>query len=191
MNDVSQLNTIEAPVGKPILIFGVIFTLIGIIAMVVPWAAAITFELLLGMSILAAGVVQAMLAFQSREGRWMYAIGALLFIASGIYMLVSPIKGVLAIGLLVAIIFVVDGITKIILSFYKDIPFHRGLLFFDGILGAILGIMFWVTWPETAAWVLGLLIGIRFLIAGITSIFIGWSLRSSQVSITTEQTIDV
>lgn len=182
MND-SDLETIDTPLWKPLLLFGFLMTAIGCAAMSLSWATALAVELLVGAAMLAAGFVQALLAFQSRSKRGVALIGlsALFFIVGGTFLLMSPVEGIRTISLLIAILFVIEGVGKIIWALRMSIPLNRGMLILEGLAGTAIGLFFWANWPGDAAWMIGLLVGIRFVFAGLTSVWIGWAMRPSNI----------
>jgi uncharacterized membrane protein HdeD (DUF308 family) len=42
----------------------------------------------------------------------------------------------------------------------------------NGIVTLVLGVMIWSTWPSSAAWVVGTLIGISMLFSGVTRLML-------------------
>jgi uncharacterized membrane protein HdeD (DUF308 family) len=96
-------------------------------------------------------------------------LSAVLYLGVGLMLLVDPLKGALALTLILAVFLLVEGIFKIITAFrVRD---HRGWgwLLASGIVSVVLGVMIWAQWPASGLWVIGLLVGIQLL-------FTGWSL---------------
>lgn len=75
----------------------------------------------------------------------------------------------MTITMLVTLFFAMDGIAKIYLAFMIRPLARWGWVFFSGFTSLFLAIIVWIGWPETALWLLGLLLGINM-------IFLGWSL---------------
>ncbi len=68
-----------------------------------------------------------------------------------------------------AILFLVEGLVKIIASVQNRNMPNWGWMCFSGILALIIGGLIWSEWPSSAIWAIGLLVGINIL-------FRGWSL---------------
>ena len=52
-----------------------------------------------------------------------------------------------------------------------------GWLLFSGVVSLILGILIWRQWPMSGLWAIGILLGIRILMAGFGMIFVGSATR--------------
>jgi uncharacterized membrane protein HdeD (DUF308 family) len=58
----------------------------------------------------------------------------------------------------------------------RSIP-GSGWLMVDGIITLVLAVMIWSTWPSSAVWVVGTLIGISMLFSGITRLMLSIAAR--------------
>jgi uncharacterized membrane protein HdeD (DUF308 family) len=94
----------------------------------------------------------------------------------GLILLAFPLRGVLTLTLLLAILFMVAGSFKIALALYINPLPSWGWLLFSGVISAFLGILIWTGLPGTAKWAIGLLVGIELL-------FNGWSMTMFAFSI--------
>ncbi len=162
-----------------LLCIGIVLTAIGIFSLAVPMVTAIAVEILVGISLLLAGIAQAAYAFQSRRHTDVIidAICATLFIIAGFFMLAAPLQGVVTLAFVLAILFVAEGIGRLLIAFRLPSHFNRTLPLIEGVAGIIIGAIFWVNWPGDSAWMIGLLVGIRFLLAGLTFIMFGLAMR--------------
>jgi uncharacterized membrane protein HdeD (DUF308 family) len=52
-----------------------------------------------------------------------------------------------------------------------------GWLVFNALVTVVLGVMILKSWPETALWVVGMLVGIRLVFSGITMLTLGTASR--------------
>jgi uncharacterized membrane protein HdeD (DUF308 family) len=50
-------------------------------------------------------------------------------------------------------------------------------LLVDGIVTLVLAVMIWRTWPSSAVWVIGTLVGISMLFSGITRLMLSLAVR--------------
>lgn len=150
---------------------GILWILLGIAAIVLPFAATLAVELVLGAIFIVGGVAQIIQAFRARgwRGALLHGLGGLLAVVLGVLLLLFPAEGILTVTLVLAAFFIVDGVLRVISAFQ-----HRGMaawgwILVSGLLGIAVGALIWLGWPSTAAWALGLLVGIQL-------IFGGWSL---------------
>lgn len=150
---------------------GVILVIAGIAAITMPLVASLAVELLIGWVLIVSGIMQSIYSFSSR--RWgkfsMRLLAGLLYLLAGIMLVAHPLRGVLTLTLLLGILFVLEGLCKIIGSLQIRAVAHWGGLFLSGVLALIIGILIWRGWPSSATWAIGLLVGINIL-------FRGWAL---------------
>lgn len=154
---------------------GVGFILLGIAAIVLPFAASVVTTLVLGWLMIVGGVFQGFHAIQNR--RWAGFAWALLsavaYVIAGVLLIRYPITGTLTLTLVLAVFFAANGILKIIRSVQHRTMPRWGWLLFDGILSVVLGVLIASRWPSTAAWALGLMVGIDLLFSGSSMLMIG------------------
>jgi uncharacterized membrane protein HdeD (DUF308 family) len=151
-----------------LLTLGILTALAGVVAIILPRAATLAVELLLGCLLVVDGVLQGVHAAQLRGRRgfgWKLA-ASLVSLAAGVLLLAFPLTGVLTLTLVVALFFLVSGVFKGILSLRWWPVGGAGWLLVSGIVSLLLGFGILVAFPEAAAWVVGLLVGIALLIDG-------------------------
>lgn len=156
---------------------GVIFSLLGILAIALPGLFTLGAELLVGVLFIIAGVVQGWRTFQTEgvPGFIWSLIVAIVYLAVGIFLLANPLEGVVTLTLVLIFFFLVDGIANIILSFQLKPHGVWGWRLLSGIISLILAYIIYAGWPGTAVWVIGLLVGINLLFAGITQLVLAFS----------------
>jgi len=161
--------------GRNMTILGVISIILGILALMAPAIAGLSVVVLLGMVVLAAGVVRMLWAFGS-DGVWSFALGTLTFLC-GLALLANPLfaSGVLAIVL--AAYFILDGISEIGAGFGGTGP-GRGWLVFAGVVSILLGALIWAQFPLSGAWAMGILLGIKLFLVGLVMIAGGSVVRA-------------
>ena len=92
-------------------------------------------------------------------------------------MFAFPMQGIAAISLVLAILFTLEGIARLIFAFRLPSYFNRSIPIIEGIAGIVIGVIFWVNWSGDSAWMIGLLVGIRFLFAGLTFVTFAFAVR--------------
>ena len=161
---------------------GILSVIVGFLAIGSPYLFSIVITQLLGAFLLVSGVIGLFVTVTSGHTghRVINALSALLRILAGGVLLFMPMKGALTITLILAIVFVMEGVFSIggALSMRK----HAGwpLLLLNGIVAVVLGLMVLNRWPSDAGWVLGLLYGIQCLFSGFSLLALGLSAPKAQ-----------
>ena len=171
------------------LIEGIVLVVLGILAIIVPPLATITFTLFLGWLFLISGIMGLITTFWARHtpGFWWSLLSAVLAVAAGIVLLVWPISGAISLTLLLIVFFIIEGVLTIMYAFEhkKDLSGRWGWMLVSGIIDLILAAIILVGLPGTAAWALGLLVGINMLFGG--SALIAMALHARTPDSTTPQ----
>ena len=121
------------------------------------------------------------LAFAWQAGRagavlWEILLG-IVYGAIGFYLLASPVAGLASLTLAIAFYLLMEGVLEFVLSFQLRPAPGSGWLLVDGIITLALAVMIWSTWPSSALWVVGTLIGISMFFSGITRLMLSLSVR--------------
>ena len=129
--------------------------------------------------IVLAGVVHLVLAFHTHSAggvvwKLLVGVGYLLF---GIYLLMHRVLGVVSLTLVLASLFVVEGILDVVLFFKMRHMRGAGWVIFDGIVTLLLGLMIYIGWPSSSRWAIGTLVGVSMIISGISRIMISLAIR--------------
>ncbi len=164
-----------------LIILGILTIILGVLAINAPLMTGVAVAFILGIYLIVKGVVDAVAAFRCRSwgaGIFAFLIGVLSVIV-GLIMIVRPGIAVASLSLILAIYFVVEGISRIFVAIRaKPLP-GWGWMLFAGIVTILLGVIILRNWSEGAwAWALGVLVGINILLAGWTTIFMALAARS-------------
>jgi uncharacterized membrane protein HdeD (DUF308 family) len=140
-----------------------------------PGIAGLSVAVLLGLVVLAAGVVRMLWAFRS-DGVWSFALGSLTFLC-GLALLANPLFASGVMSVVLAAYFILDGVFEIGAGFGSTGP-GRGWLAFAGVISILLGAMIWVQFPWSGAWAMGILLGIKLFLVGLVMIAGGSTVRA-------------
>lgn len=160
---------------------GVAFMVLGVILLLMPVIASVATAFVIGWIMLIAGIFQGFHAVRNRgwRGAGWSLVGSALLVIAGALVATFPLTGTLTLTLTLAAFFVADGVVKLIRAVQnRQIP-AWGWLFFDGLISLALGVLIAVGWPSTAAWALGMLVGIDLLLGGTSMVLIGLSAGSA------------
>ena len=149
---------------------GIILVLLGVVAIVVPPIATIAFTFVIGWVFLFGGAAGLFTTFYigRAPGFWWSLISALIEIAAGVILLARPITGALSLTLVLIAFFVVEGVASIFyaIEHRNQLSGRWGWMLVSGIVDLILAAIILSGLPETAAWAIGLLVGINMLFGG-------------------------
>jgi uncharacterized membrane protein HdeD (DUF308 family) len=109
------------------------------------------------------------------------AASAVLGIVAGIVLLVWPILGAVSLTLLLIVFFTIEGVASIMyaLEHKKELSGRWTWMIVSGIVDLIMAFIIVTGLPGTAAWALGLLVGIDMLFGGTSMIAMALHARSS------------
>jgi len=162
--------------------FGVIAIVLGMLAMLAPGLTGLSVALLLGIIVLAAGIVRIFWAFQAGtfgKGLAGFVIGGLTLLC-GILLIANPLFASGMLTILLAIYFICDGIFEIVAAIQCKPMEGWGWLLFGGIVSVLLGLMIWAQYPLAGAWAMGILIGIKLFMVGLIMVTGGAVVREME-----------
>ena len=152
------------------LVEGIILVILGLAAILIPPVATLAVEILVGWLFLISGIVGLITTLRMREapGFWWSVVSAVLGIAAGIVLLLWPLSGVLSVTLVLIVFFVIEGVASIMfaLDHKRELSGRWGWMLASGIIDLILAAIIAAGLPETATWVIGLLVGINMVFGG-------------------------
>ena len=165
-----------------ILALGILTILAGLLAIVLPLAAALAVEILIGCVFVFYGVLQGIYAWRLRGYRgsvWRF-VGAFAALIAGVLLLAFPMAGVITLALVVGLFFLAGGVAKTLLALQMRPLAGWGWLIVSGVLSIVLGVLILVLWPQPAPWIIGLLVGIDLFFAGLWLTGMGLAARAWQ-----------
>jgi len=169
----SVRNAIHAHWGL-FLFEGIMLVILGIAAIIVPEIATLAFTLVIGWIFLISGGVGLVTTFWMRHapGFWWALLSAVIAIAAGVVLIRWPINGMVSLTLVLIAFFVVEGIATIMyaIDHRNQLSGRWGWMLASGIVDLILAGIIFAGLPGTAAWALGLLVGINMLFGGVAMI---------------------
>src|SRR5215469_16104928 len=173
-------NTVDSSRLRPSIFWPVIMILVGVLALWLPIASSFGVARLLGWLMLIDGVFQLIHAFRS-EGvgpvLWKVLV-AVAYLIAGIYLLTHTFVGVAILTLALAIFFLVEGLVDVFSYFATRTAGASYWILVNGIVSIILAAMIWRHWPTGSLWVLGVLVGIGMLMAGVSRLMMALAIRT-------------
>jgi uncharacterized membrane protein HdeD (DUF308 family) len=171
---VKQASTVSMLWGALLIVFGAV-------AICLPFVAAVAVNALIGWLIMLAGVVHLVLGFRAHGAGsmiWKVLVG-IAYLAFGGYVILHPLLGVVSLTLLLASLFVVEGVLDFVL-FAKMRPMHgASWVLLDGIVSVLLGGLIYMQWPSSSAWAIGTLVGISMIFSGVARVMMSMAVRKA------------
>jgi uncharacterized membrane protein HdeD (DUF308 family) len=163
------------------IIWGLFLILFGVLAIGAPFVAAVAVSLVIAWLIILAGAVHIMLAFHAHAAGgviWRALVG-LAYLAFGVYLIMRPVAGVVALTVVLASLFLIEGLLNIVL-FFKSRHMHgSSWVLFDGIVTLLLGLLIYLQWPSSSLWAIGTLVGISMIMSGVARVMVSMALRNA------------
>ena len=167
--------------GKRMSRFGIATMILGLLAMLAPILVGFSLLWILGLLVVAAGLVRMFWAFQTGslgKGVLVFAVGGLTLLC-GMALLANPLLASGVLTIVLAIYFIVDGAAEIGAAFGLPPGSGGGWLLFGGSVSILLGIMIWRQFPLSGVWAIGVLLGIKLLFGGMIMVAAGSTVRAA------------
>jgi len=149
---------------------GIALVVLGVIAILVPPIATLAVTIVLGWLFLVSGVIGLFTTFWMRQapGFWWSLISAVLAVVVGGLLLTRPVSGALSLTIVVVVFFVIEGVASIMfaLEHKRELSGRWGWMLMSGIIDLALAALVFTGLPSTAAWAIGLLVGINMVFGG-------------------------
>lgn len=152
------------------LIEGVVLIVLGATAVVIPPLATLAVTILFGWLFLISGVIGLFTTFWMRRapGFLWSLVSAALGIMVGVLLLVAPLQGALSLTFVLIVFFIIEGVVTIMfaLEHKRELSGRWGWMLASGVVDLLLSALILAGLPSTAAWAIGLLVGINMLFGG-------------------------
>ena len=166
---------------------GIVLMVLGAMCIVKDQTATTFSILALGWVLAISAVVWLVNSFQAWTwgGFFVYALNALIRGVTGYLLIRHPDAGASAVTMLLAVLFIVGGIFRVIGA--STIQFPRwGWTAFSGAISAVIGITLLIVWPTASSYFVGLAIGIDLVLDG--SALLGFAAAIHSLPVTQTRT---
>jgi uncharacterized membrane protein HdeD (DUF308 family) len=161
------------------IVWGVLLIVTGMLAIGAPFLAAVAVTALIGWLIVFAGIVHLAIAFHSHGAGsviWKLLVG-LAYVCFGLYVIMHPVIGLASLTLILASLFLIEGILQIVLFAKMRSIQGSSWMLIDGIITLLLGLLIYVQWPSSSAWAIGTLVGISMIMSGVSRVMLSLAVR--------------
>ena len=170
-------NQIQAAVAGAIrahatffLVEGIILLVLGVLAILLPPFATLAVTIIFGWLFLISGLIGWVTTFGARgaPGFWWSLVSAVIATAAGLILLIQPIGGAISLTLLLVAFFAMEGVVSILyaLEHRRELTGRWEWMLVSGIIDLALAGIIFAGLPGTAAWALGVLVGVNLIFGG-------------------------
>lgn len=158
---------------------GVLLIILGLFALMAPLIAGVAVTVLLGWLLILGGIAHLVVSWHLRHSGgliWELLIG-LAYIVMGIFLLVHPLAGLVALTAFLGTYLLIKAIFELIMWFRLRRIHGGGWVLFDAIVSLLLSALIWLHLPYSAVWVIGTLVGFAIMFSGISRLVLGMHAR--------------
>ena len=156
---------------------------LGVLAIIMPLAATLTMSVFIGWFLIVGGVIGMVQSFVTRTSGSLWgrlAISALMAIA-GVLIVTNVLASTLTLTVLLGWWFIITGAFQLVVAITDRSAMPGwGWLAVSGGISLLLGILILNSLPSSAAWAIGLLVGVHLIFSGWWSIWGALELHRAQ-----------
>src|SRR6476620_11219606 len=168
---------------KAFLFEGIVLSVLGLAAMIVPPLASLAATIFLGWMFLISGVAGLIVTFWARQmpGFWWSLFSAALAVLAGLVLLARPMQGVLTLTIVVGAFFLAEGVATIMYSLEhrRELSERWSWLLVSGLMDILISFLIISGLPGSAEWAIGLLVGINLVLGGASLVGMALAARNS------------
>jgi uncharacterized membrane protein HdeD (DUF308 family) len=174
----SSLSEMQSAVRKAIglhwrifLFHGVALIVLGVLAVAAPVLATIAIEIFIGWLFVIGGIVGLVAMFSAHDvPAFLWSLlTAALSVAVGVLLISKPITGVISLTIVLTAFFIAEGVFQAVTSiaYRSSMPGSWGWMLASGVADLVLAALIIMGLPFSAAWILGLLVGVNMITSGV------------------------
>jgi len=166
-----------------LLVIGILSVIAGIVALLNPFAASVTVNLIAGWSFIVLGILQIIEAIRA-EGwggkLWTLLLGVVALLV-GVNLVGRPLEGLVTLTIVVGIMFLTSGAFKLIVGFRVHDKMLKWAVVISGAISALLGVWVLTNLERSAVVALGIMLAVELLSNGVSAISLAMSRKSGGV----------
>jgi uncharacterized membrane protein HdeD (DUF308 family) len=147
-----------------LIVSGILAMIAGAVAIAVPIVASVTVAVLIGWVLVFSAVTLAVYAVSGRAP--LRALEALVTFVVGLYILVFPLSGTITLTFVLAVWLFASGVMHLVGAWHSRTATGGWIGAFGAALSIVLGFLIAASLPSSAAWAIGLLVGIELIFWG-------------------------
>lgn len=150
---------------------GLVMMVLGVAAVSVPLLSTLATEIFVGWLFIIGGIVRIASLPRTRvtPGFWWSLLTAVVVGLLGVLLVAQPLKGELTLTMMLVALFILEGAVALYMAYElrKHVQ-NWGWTLFKGVVDLWLAFLIWSGWPGSAAWAIGLIVGINMMFYGLS-----------------------
>ncbi len=151
-------------------LYGILFVILGALGIIFPQVMSLSSAVFVGWLLLFSGIFTAIQTWQVNKKDWLGWLKALMFIIVAILIILNPITGVIALGIIFTAYFFVDSVLNFSLAFTLKPNSGWIMVLINALLSFALGVYSFIALanPIKTLWLVGIVVGISLFFDGLT-----------------------
>ena len=152
---------------------------LGVIAVVLPQISGLAVALYFGWLLVLGGAALLLFGWRTHAAGampWQMLLGVVYLLIGG-FLIARPGAGLASLTLLLAGYLLLEGLLELLVAFRVQPRAGRTWLIVDGAVALVLAAMIVTSWPSSAAWVVGTLVGINLIFGGVSRLMVTGAVR--------------
>ena len=173
--DASDLIKPIAKIGGLVRVLGIGLVILGALAIWAPEVTGMTVSVVVGVVLILGGILRTSFAWIATGWGSLFlraAVGIFTVIA-GVYMIMQPGAGSQAIAIVLVFYLFADGITSLIFAARFPPAAGGAWMMLGAVASIVIGVLMYMQWPASGEMAVGVLIGIKLVVDGVTLIGVG------------------
>jgi len=158
-------------------IYGIVFILIGLVGIFYPAVISLASALFYGWLLLFSALVIGLHTWQTNRKDWLGWLKTFMLFLVGTLVLINPVAGVAALGILLAMYFFMDAFVSFSLAFELRPKSMWWLSLLNSAISLLLGFYVVLSWPIGSLFLVGFFIGISLFFDGVLLLGLGKSAK--------------
>lgn len=152
---------------------------LGVIAVVLPEIGGLAVALYFGYVLVLGGVALLLFAWRTHAAGVMslQVVLGMVYMLIGGFLIAKPGAGLASLTLLLAGYLLLEGLLELTVAFRVQPRAGRTWLIIDGVVALVLAAAIVTSWPRSAAWIVGTLVGINLIFGGISRLMLTGAVR--------------
>ena len=158
---------------------GIVMSILGLLALIYPFYGSLATVVFVAWVMVFAGFAAGYATVRTNPKDWLGWLKAFILVITGLLMVFWPGVGIQAVGLMLAIYFLLDTFAGFALGASMRPAKGWWLWSLNGFVSLILALIFLTSWTsiQETAWLIGIFVGISLLFDGLMLIFMGNKLK--------------
>lgn len=141
----------------------------GLVSIATPIITSVAMSIFIGWVLVLAAVTTGAHAVSRRAP--LRGVEAIVTVLAGLYLLIFPLSGTVTLTFVLAVWLFASGVFSLAAAVQAGGVPERGWSAFGGLLSILLGVLIAVELPSSAAWAIGLLVGINLIFWSVRAMF--------------------